>query len=232
MPIWGIPQSFWRQVLWNRQIEVKKAFFDGVGFASKGLYQHNRGVDLTGQRVGYCRVSSADQNTSRQLDGIATEKLFTDKASGKDTERPELKLMLDYVREGDVVFVHSMDRLARNLIDLRQLVERLTKKGVKVTFVKEGLTFNGEDAPMSIMMLTMMGAVAEFERAMILERQREGIAQAKARGAYKGRKPSLTCNQVAQLRQRAEAGEKKAVLAREFEISRETVYTYLRAPES
>ena len=187
---------------------------------------------MSGPRVGYIRVSSAEQNTSRQLDGIPVDKTFTDKAPGKDTERPELRAMMDYVREGDTVIVHSMDRLARNLVDLRQLVKALTARDVKVTFMKEGLTFTGEDSPISIMMLTMMGAVAEFERAMLLERQREGIAQAKARGVYKGRKPSLSQDLATLLRQRVQDGEKKAALAREFKISRETVYAYLRASES
>lgn len=186
---------------------------------------------MNGQLVGYLRVSSTDQNTSRQLDGIPVDKTFTDKASGKNTERPELRTMMDYVREGDTVIVHSMDRLARNLVDLRQLVETLTKKRVKVQFVKEALTFTGEDSPMSNLMLSMMGAVAEFERAMLLERQREGITKAKAIGTYKGRKPSLTQDQAALLRQRVQGGEQKAALAREFKISRETVYAYLRAPE-
>jgi DNA invertase Pin-like site-specific DNA recombinase len=181
-----------------------------------------------GQRVGYVRVSSEGQNTARQLDGVPVDRTFEDKVSGKSTNRPQLDDMLAFVREGDEVLVHSMDRLARNLDDLRRLVQALTKKGVKVTFVKEGLTFTGEDSGMSLLMLSMMGAFAEFERSLLLERQREGIALAKARGAYKGRKPSLSQDQAVQLRARAAAGEKKALLAREFNISRETLYQYLR----
>jgi DNA invertase Pin-like site-specific DNA recombinase len=132
------------------------------------------------------------------------------------------------VREGDTVLVHSMDRLARNLDDLRRLVRMLTGKGVRVEFVKESLAFTGEDSPMATLLLSVMGAFAEFERALILERQREGIAAAKGRGAYTGRKPALTEQQAAELRERAAAGEGKAALAREFGISRETVYSYLR----
>lgn len=147
-------------------------------------------------------------------------------------DRPQLKAMLDYVREGDEVLVHSMDRLARNLVDLERLVQAMTKKGVMVKFVKEGLTFTGDDSHLSILMLQLMGAVAQFERAILLERQREGIAKAKARGGYKGRKPSLTPEQVVQLRQRALAGERKAALAREFKVSRETLYAYLRGQET
>lgn len=181
-------------------------------------------------RVGYIRVSTLDQNTVRQLDGIEVEKTFVDTASGKDTSRPKLDELLAFVREGDEVIVHSMDRLARNLDDLRRLVRILTGKGVKVVFVKENLTFTGEDSPMANLLLSVMGAFAEFERALILERQREGIAAAKARGAYTGRSPALTGDQIAQLRERAAAGESKSVLAAEFGITRQTVYNYLRTP--
>jgi len=177
--------------------------------------------------VGYVRVSGVDQNTVRQLDGIAVERTFTDRVSGKDTTRPKLDELLSFVRNGDTVIVHSMDRLARNLDDLRRLVRTLTGKGVRVEFVTENLTFTGEDSPMATLLLSVMGAFAEFERALILERQREGIAAAKQRGVYTGRKPALTTAQ--QLRERAAAGERKSVLAKEFGISRETVYAYLRA---
>ncbi|MFG2979569.1 recombinase family protein [Streptomyces sp. NPDC048331] len=175
------------------------------------------------------RVSSVDQNTVRQLDGAEVERTFTDKASGKDAARPKLEELIAFVREGDTVLVHSMDRLARNLDDLRRLVRTLTGKGVRVEFVKESLTFTGEDSPMATLLLSVMGAFAEFERALILERQREGIAAAKQRGAYTGRKPALTDDQARELRERAAAGEQKSALAREFGISRETVYSYLRA---
>ena len=180
-------------------------------------------------RVGYVRVSSVDQNTVRQLDGIEVERTFTDRASGKDTARPMLDEMVSFVRAGDTVLVHSMDRLARNLDDLRRIVRMLTGKDVRVEFVKENLTFTGEDSPMANLLLSVMGAFAEFERALILERQREGIAAAKQRGAYTGRKPALTADRADQLRARAAAGEPKSSLAREFGISRETVYSYLRA---
>jgi DNA invertase Pin-like site-specific DNA recombinase len=182
-------------------------------------------------RVGYIRVSSVDQNTVRQLDGVEVERVFTDKVSGKDTARPRLEEMLAFVREGDAVIVHSMDRLARNLDDLRRLVRTLTGKGVRVEFVKENLAFTGEDSPMATLLLSVMGAFAEFERALILERQREGITAARQRGVYTGRKPALTSEQARQLRERAAAGEQKAALAREFGISRETVYSYLRTAD-
>jgi DNA invertase Pin-like site-specific DNA recombinase len=121
-----------------------------------------------------------------------------------------------------------MDRLARNLTDLRLLAKNLTDQGVAVEFVKESLKFTGEDSPMANLLLPMLGAVAEFERAFILERQREGIALARAEGKYKGRKPILSATSIDQIRQRAAAGEKKAVLAREYSVSRETLYSCLR----
>jgi len=184
---------------------------------------------LKGQRIGYVRVSSFDQNPDRQLEQAQVDKVFTDKASGKDTQRPELDALLIFVREGDTVVVHSMDRLARNLDDLRRLVQKLTKRGVRIEFVKECLTFTGEDSPMANLMLSVMGAFAEFERALIRERQREGIVLAKQRGAYRGRKKALSPERATELRQRADAGEQKAKLAREFGVSRETLYQYLRA---
>ena len=186
---------------------------------------------LKGQRVGYVRVSSFDQNPERQLEQVQVDKVFTDKASGKDAQRPQLDALLAFVREGDIVVVHSMDRLARNLDDLRRLVQKLTQRRVRIEFVKEHLTFTGEDSPMANLMLSVMGAFAEFERALIRERQREGIALAKQRGAYRGRKKALSPEQAAELRQRAAAGEQKATLAREFGISRETLYQYLRTDD-
>jgi DNA invertase Pin-like site-specific DNA recombinase len=147
---------------------------------------------MIGQRIGYIRVSTLDQAEARQLEGIEVAKTFTDKASGKDTKRPQLEDLLSFVRAGDTVVVHSMDRLARNLDDLRRIVKSLTGKGVQIEFVKECLTFTGEDSPMANLMLSVMGAFAEFERALIRERQREGIALAKKRGAYKGRKKALS----------------------------------------
>ena len=142
-------------------------------------------------KVGYVRVSSVDQNTDRQLDGVQLDKVFTDKASGKDTDRPQLLAMLDYVREGDTIVVHSIDRLARSLSDLLTLVKELNAKGVHVQFDKENLLFTGDNNPTQNLMLSMMGAVAEFERSMIRERQREGIVKAKERGVYKGRAKSV-----------------------------------------
>lgn len=182
-----------------------------------------------GQRVGYVRVSTLDQNTERQLEGVTVDRTFTDKASGKDTDRPQLVAALEYVREGDTLVCHSMDRLARNVEDLRRLVRELTGRGVAVQFVKESLTFTGEDSPMANLLLTMLGAVAEFERSLIKERQREGIAIAKAKGVYRGRKPALSAEQVEALKaqDKERGGKNRAGLAKEYGISRETLYQYL-----
>ncbi len=186
---------------------------------------------MNGQNIGYIRVSSAEQNTERQLDGLDMNRIFTDKVSGKSVDRPALQEMLRFVRDGDHLFVHSMDRLARNLIDLRQMVQDLTAKGVRVTFVKENLVFNGDDAAMSVLLLSVMGAVAEFERAILRERQAEGIRIAKQKGVYKGRKASLTNDQMAEIQEKVAAGIPKAKIAREYKCSRETLYKYLR-PQS
>lgn len=183
---------------------------------------------MLGQKIGYVRVSSLDQNQVRQLDGINLDKVFTDKASGKDTNRPALNALLDFVREGDTVVVHSMDRLARNLDNLRYLVQSLTKKGIEVEFVKEQLTFTGKDSPMAQLMLSVMGAFAEFERALIKERQREGIAIAKQKGLYKGRKKVLSQLQVNEIKQKISEGFKKSHLAKSFNISRASLYNYLK----
>lgn len=183
---------------------------------------------MSGQQVGYVRVSTVEQSTARQLEGMALDITFEDKASGRDTKRPQLEALRKHVRKGDVVHCHSMDRLARNVDDLRRIIADLTGRAVQVRFHKEALTFTGEDSPMANLLLTLLGAVAQFERELLKERQAEGIAVAKKAGLYKGRKPSLSATSAGELRKRARAGEKKAVLAREFGISRETLYSYLR----
>jgi DNA invertase Pin-like site-specific DNA recombinase len=154
------------------------------------------------------------------------DKQLIDKASGKDTLRPQRDAMLAFAREGDTEVVHSMDRLARNLDDLRRLAQQLTKRGIRIEFVKECLTFAGDDSPMANLLLSVTGAFVEFERALIRARQREGIALSKQRGAYRGRKRALASDQVVEPRRRAATGEQKAALAREFGISLETLYPY------
>ena len=172
---------------------------------------------MLGQRIGYIRVSSFDQNPERQLEGVQLDRIFTDKASGKDTKRPQLKAMMEFIREGDTVIVHSMDRLARNLDDLRRMVQDLTVKGISIQFVTENLVFSADKSNhTSNLMLSVMGAFAEFERAIIKERQREGIELAKKRGVYKGRKKSLSDDQIAHLKQLVASGERKTKLATKF----------------
>jgi DNA invertase Pin-like site-specific DNA recombinase len=183
---------------------------------------------MSGKIIGYVRVSTFDQNPERQLEGIPVDRLFTDQASGKDLKRPAFEELMAYVREGDQVIIHSMDRLARNLDHLRQVVNRLTTQGISVRFLKENLTFTGQDSPMANLMLSVMGAMAEFERSLIRERQREGVQIAKAKGLYKGRKKSLSQEQLSELQKRIAEGEKKASLARHFNITRETLYQYVK----
>jgi DNA invertase Pin-like site-specific DNA recombinase len=182
-----------------------------------------------GQIVGYRRVSTLDQSTTRQLDGVEVNRAFEDKLSGKDTNRPQLAAMLSHVRQGDTVVVHSLDRLGRNLDDLRRIVMDLTGRGVRVKFIKENLEFSGDDSPMSMLLLNIMASFAQFERELIKERQREGITIAKREGIYKGRKPSLTPETITAIRKRVEAGEQKAALAAEYGVSRMTLYSALKA---
>ena len=190
----------------------------------------------SGQKIGYVRVSSVDQNDARQLDGLVLDKIFTDKASGKDVHRPQLQALLSHVREGDHVYVHSMDRLSRSLKDLQEVVELLTARGVAVEFCKENLKFErpgnnsgGHTAAYSKLLLQMLGAVGEFERALIRERQREGIAIAKTKGVYKGRKSGLNAEMQLKLREMIASGISKTEIAKNLAISRASVYQYIKA---
>ena len=183
---------------------------------------------MKGQIIGYKRVSSLDQNPDRQLNGIKLDRVFIDNVSGKIIERPQLKELLLFVSKGDTVVIHSMDRLARNLVDLKNIVTELTQKGIKVQFIKEGFIYTNDETPIADLMLSMIRAVAEFERSLLKERQREGIELAKKKGIYKGRKKSLDENQLMDLLSRVNKGENKSSLAREFDISRGTVYKYIR----
>jgi DNA invertase Pin-like site-specific DNA recombinase len=178
------------------------------------------------QCVGYIRVSTLDQREDRQLEGVKVDRRFVDHVSGKDVKRPQLIAMLSFVRGGDTVVCHSMDRLGRNLDDLRKLVFGLTERGIRVEFRKENLIFTGEDSPMANLLLSVMGAIAEFERQLIRERQREGIELAKKRGVYKGRPRTLSVESIASLVQKLAAGEKPSAVAREFGVSRMTLHRY------
>lgn len=178
-------------------------------------------------QFGYVRVSTVDQNTDRQLDGIELDRIFTEKISGKTIKRPVLQQCLSHLRDGDTLHVHSMDRLARNLKDLQTIVEDLTGKGIVVKFHKENLTFTNDTSAMSKLMLQIMGAVAEFERSLIKERQLEGIQKAKEMGKHLGRKPSLTDIQVQQAHDLVNRGIPKTEVASRFNISRQTLYRIL-----
>ncbi|MFT4086188.1 MAG: recombinase family protein [Gordonia sp. (in: high G+C Gram-positive bacteria)] len=202
---------------------------------------------MTAKMIGYRRVSTAEQNADRQLEELIAaglvDPVFTDKASGKDVDRPKLAEAIRYVRPGETLVVHSMDRLARNAGDLRAVVNVLTKGGeiaiggevvkhpggAKVQFVKEGQTFTGDDSSTATLMLNLLGSFAQFERDLIRERQAEGIALAKAKGKYKGGQPKLTAEQAARMRERRDGGESIGALARAYEVSRQTVYRYLAA---
>lgn len=184
-------------------------------------------------RIGYVRVSSLDQNPDRQIEDLKAqqaEKIFMDKVSGKNTDRPELQRMLSFIRDGDTLIVHSLDRLARNLADLLTMVQDLTCRGVSVIFLNERLSFEaGADAsPTSKLMLSMIGAFAEFERSMIRRRQAEGIALAKERGVYKGRPRSISDETLETVNALVEQGVPLATAAKKVGISRSTVYRYLQ----
>jgi DNA invertase Pin-like site-specific DNA recombinase len=185
---------------------------------------------MAGKRIGYIRVSTSEQNTDRQLVGFDLDRVFVDHASGKNIERPQLAALLAYVRDGDQVYIHSLDRLGRNLIDLRRIVSDLVARDITIHFMTENLIFNADQSsPMSTLLLSMLGAVAEFERSLIHERQREGIAAAKNRGVYRGRRPSLTPDQIAEIKRLVLEGVPKAELARRFGVSRETVYQVIKS---
>ena len=187
-----------------------------------------------GMKVGYIRVSSTGQNTARQTDGfnnLDLDKVFTDKLSGASTDRPELKACLEYLRENDTLYIYSMDRLARNLIDLQCIVNDLTNRAVRIKFIKEQLTFeqNGKN-PMNTLLLQVMGAFAEFERNLIKERQMEGIQSAKAKGVKFGRKVKLSPEQKQEIKDRlmSDPFVKKADLMKEYDISRATFYRLMK----
>lgn len=183
-----------------------------------------------GQIVGYKRVSTVDQNEARQLEGEELDKVFVDKVSGKDNGRLQLQAMLDYVRDGDVILVHSIDRIGRNLVHIKALIDEITSKGVEIRFVKDNLFFHPQETrnAMTELTLNMLGSFAQFERDMIKERQREGIAMAKAKGVYKGRKKTLTNKQVSEIKGLVFQGVPKNKIAKEFGISVPTVYRSIK----
>ena len=176
------------------------------------------------QRIAYRRVSTVTQSTDRQLADCGDfDREFTDKASGSTADRPQLDAMLAHLRDGDEVVVHSIDRLARNLADLLQLVERINDAGASLRFVKEALHFTGEASPMQELQLSVMGAVAAFERSIINERAAEGRAAAKQRGVRFGRKPMLSDDDVKEIAAQRAAGKSIRAIALNFDVGRATV---------
>ena len=180
-----------------------------------------------GKKIGYIRVSTVDQNPERQLEGIELDKRYVDYASGRTVHRPKLKELVNYVREDDILYVHSIDRLARNLRDLKLLVDGFVANGVRVIFVKQQLEFSSDNSPISNLMLSLLGAIAEFEWEMLRERQLEGIALAKAAGKYVGRKKSLDSKKIELLRSALTTRQSKSSIARDLGISRKTLYNYI-----
>jgi DNA invertase Pin-like site-specific DNA recombinase len=185
---------------------------------------------MAGKTLGYIRISSASQNTARQEKTLGDEhvdKVFVDTFSGKTLDRPALTQLLEYIRDGDLVVVASMDRIARNVEGLRKVVRQITDAGARIKFLKEGLTFSGEDNSSAKLLLNVMGAVAEFERELIRERQFEGIQIAKTKGVYKGRTKVLKPSQVEDIKVQVTNGVPKAKIARDLGISRKSLYNYL-----
>ncbi len=185
---------------------------------------------MKSQNVACLRVSSIDQSLLRQQEAmkdVELDMVFQEKASAKDINRPKLQDCIGYCREGDILHVHSIDRIARNLKDLQGLVDQLIKKGVAVRFHKESLTFNGNNNPMDKLMLQMLGAFSEFERALIRERQREGIATARKAGKQFGRKKVLSDDQILEIKKKVAEGQTKSSLALEYDVSRTTLYSVL-----
>lgn len=177
--------------------------------------------------IGYIRVSSVDQKLTRQLDGLSLDKTFIDTVSAGSMARPGLTSLREYIREGDVVHVHSIDRLARNLADLLAILEDFISNGISLKFHKEGLTFSGENNPFQRLQVQIIGAVAEFERSMIRERQREGIIKAKQDpNKYRGRKPTINTDLVYEL---SSSGLSPTNIAKQLGIARSSVYRVLNS---
>ncbi len=187
------------------------------------------------QTVGYVRVSSTDQNPDRQIEDLGkVDRLFVEYFSGASRkDRPQLTAAIDYIRQGDTFVAHSIDRLSRSLVDLEKIVTEITQKGAQVRFIKEGISFKPDDTdPRDRLMFHLLGAFAEFERSIIKERQREGIALAKAKGKYRGRAPiELTEKQQTDLSRWLADGVPKTVIAKRLKIGRSTLYRLLQATE-
>ena len=179
------------------------------------------------QVVGYIRVSSQGQNTARQLAGIKLDKEFVDTMSGSTKDRKSLIECMEYVREGDLLVVDSIDRLARNFLDLQEIVNSLIQKGVSVKFIKENLTFNSSKDPMANLTLQIMGSFAEFERTMIKARQREGIDAAKKAGKHLGRPSKVDAKFIKVVKEKHKSCQSIRSIAKDMNVSRGTIYKAL-----
>lgn len=186
--------------------------------------------------IAYIRVSTAEQNstTGRQsLDNfpVPIDRTFIDHGfSGGNADRPSLREMLDFVREGDTIYCYDLTRLARSVRDYAKIVEEITKKGVRLCFVKEGLSVGGKNDPTQTLFLSVLSALAQWELEISAERRREGIAKARERNGYAncGRKKVLTAENMEAIKARLEAGESVAKISRELGISRNTIYRYCK----
>ena len=205
---------------------------------------------MTGKRIGYIRTSTADQNTARQLEDVPLDKVFTDQLSGKNRDRPQLILCMEFLREGDTLIVHSLDRLGRNVRDLMDIVEELTAKGVTVSFLHPVLSFAGDgDSPINKLLFLLLAGFAEMERNLLLERMKEGVAIAKRcticnksradhdpsnhsfTSKYAGRTPAIRANngKLAELQTLISQNTPVATMARQLGVSRQTIYSHLAA---
>jgi DNA invertase Pin-like site-specific DNA recombinase len=176
------------------------------------------------QNIGYIRVSSADQNADRQLVDLQLNKTFTDQITGSIKDRPKLNECIDYIRHGDTLYVHSIDRLARNLLDLQEIIQTIIQKGVILKFVKENLVFTSINDPMATLTLQIMGAFAEFERTMIRTRQREGINAAKKAGKHLGRPHKIDNKFRKIVKEKLENCQSIRSIAKDMSVSRATIY--------
>ena len=192
---------------------------------------HFGGVMANGKQIGYIRVNEFDQNSIQQLQEIEIDKIFKDTCSGKTANRPQLQACLEYISKGDVLHIHSLDRLARNVEDLFYIVRNLTERDITVFFHKENLIFfpdKDSNSFVSRQMLAMLGAIVEFEKSLFFERQREGISLAKKLGKYKGRPSTITDEIRADIKHSKEMGVTIAAIARKYSRSRKWVYSALQ----
>lgn len=229
--LWDAGKSWGKRP--SKLVELEEEAAHVSSEATSAFTEPSREAPQSAVAVSYMRVSSQGQRLDRQAEEIYREvgtpdKEFTDKVSAAGhADRPGLDACLDYLRVGDVLVVASIDRLARSMVDLRRIVDAVVDKGAQVRFVKESLVFGAGSDPRSDLMLGILGSLAEFERAIIRERQAEGIAAAKKRGVYKGRKPALSRGQIDQARQLKDEGVAVTEIARRLGVHRSTIYRAL-----